>query len=1043
MIPTDGGRYGHGAARSLAAGWLDGGRGWASREVVCVCVSACRLSTPFVWPSACLHCLGVERGTMRARVTAATNDPSVAMPTPDLPPGATPSGMAVSATVGARPVRQLVYDDDEGDNKYKAYQEQQNAKMWTFVLVFTLCAIVFMCSLASYVVLEGRKGARVDATELARAELALSSPLEKEVRFLRKQLVEEEKKEAKLQGEFERIEKATKSLRDEESKRWAEENQRWRKVAPEMMQQIRAPPQPVPLHSHGAPHVPPPIAGLFAQAFGPPKGVVPTTNLNGDPNKAAETVEKVSATAPLSPRAQTIVQAMRATALPGASNATVAEHAGHGAWEPSPSHHRMARAIVKTLSTEDLVGAVMVIGVDSYEYTPSLHKAVKEGRLAGIFLHRDVTTRTKDVRTVKTYTDWLQARARVAWGDSLPLIIASDDEGGHFNNYPYAYQEWPNNLAVAAVNDTTKAYEYGREYGKNIRSTGINMVFAPCMDVNIEPLNPVIGLRSFGSDPAEVGRMGVAVMQGFLASGVFPTLKHFPGHGRTKLDSHVALPSISASVDSLEKTELLPFQKAIDAGVPLIMAGHLVVPALDKKPGWPSTFSKTILSDRLRKQMGFRGILVTDSLSMAGAKKVAAGLSSSPGEVFLQSLLAGNDLLMDSTSLHPGVGDWNVIFTYLATKANGDAAILKRLRQAAARVIALRLSMHEARQRARADPPTKTVEGEKLVRELYARSTTVVRDENALLPLGKEHANSKDTLLIIPNSLNVKETEAAFLGARVVHFSPNVPCTDRSRVEQAIQDWLADRPDDESVDAGRIVLAVHDFNVSPMVLMHTVYKEQLELAWKIYGILSEKPRFLKKVVFASVENPYDLIAMPAFPTIAVAFGSGGEAMKMFWERLVHSNKNELLPRALPVDLPLLDAKMPDYASKHPPSRDAECAHTHSPAAPSSGLPKKVEARFGSAGDSCETVCVAAKKVCAPQYFNAINTCDVLRTKFSCNECLENLGMDQPAQVKQSASRWPGRCLFTSELKTEVGFHGVERCMAKHPDTIRLCPCVPS
>ena len=282
--------------------------------------------------------------------------------------------------------------------------------------------------------------------------------------------------------------------------------------------------------------------------------------------------------------------------------------------------------------------------------------------------------------------DWLNERSTLALGEYFPLIIASDDEGGHFNNYPYAFSEWPNNLGLASVNDTIAAHRFGLEYGKELKSVGINVVFGPCMDVNIEPKNPVIGVRSFGSNPQTVGSLGSAVVKGFLDAGVFPTLKHFPGHGRTTMDSHVSLPTIKAAASSLQQVEQ-PFQMGIDNGAPLVMSGHLVVPAFEKKSGWPATFSEHILKHILRKNMSFNGVIVTDSLSMQGARKAAK--SNDEGVVFYNSLMAGNDLLMDSTSLHCGQGQWNGVNKFLVTKVNENKKALARLKDAAKRVISL------------------------------------------------------------------------------------------------------------------------------------------------------------------------------------------------------------------------------------------------------------------------------------------------------------------------------------------------------------------
>jgi len=964
------------------------------------------------------------------------------VPEPLQPPGQlSQQGSAAagsrSVQAGTTSARRLEFEDpDDQEVKYRIYHEHQTKKVWTYILIFTLCILVWVCVVTSYVVLKAKAANRVDPKELARAELELGgTSLQKEVRMLRKRLVDEEKMEAKLQGQLDRDEKAIKELREQESKLWGEENKRWGNVSPELMRKVPPGSRPIIFPGGPPPHVARglPLPGKLPSGAG---AKAATTDLNkGDPNDLASTFEKLPFTADVvSKRGQTFDQMYKTMTKNNNSEAAI---------------RAAARAVAKEMTKEELLGSILVVGVSTYEYSPQLHEHLKRGNIGGLFLHRDLSAQSNTVGRVRKYTDWLKQRSRVAWGDSLPLIISSDDEGGHFNNYPYAFKEWPNNLAIAAVNSTAKAYMYGRQYGKDIRSTGVNVVFAPCMDVNVEPLNPVIGLRSFGSNPSAVARMGVSVMKGFLASGIFPTLKHFPGHGRTKLDSHIALPSVTVPLKALEETELPPFQAGVLAGVPLVMTGHLIVPSMETQQAWPATFSKKIITGYLRKKLGFRGVVVTDSLSMAGAKKAAAAIGNKPGEVFFQALMAGNDLLMDSTSLHPGAGDWDAIRKLILEKATASKHVLARLRDAGARVLELKYKILAAKTRIQSDVSGSHASGagasgnqkQDLVNDMYRASATVVRDEasSSMLPL-KARASSPGTLVLFPNTINVKETEAAFKGARFVHFAQNVPCNQRTQVLKEVKQWAEGQESLAENERSPLVFAVHNFNTNKYVLMHTIYKEQIELEWSVFKFLKKK-KMLDQVLFVSIENPYDLLSTPPFPTVAVAFGSGRYAMQALWKKLIEDPKG-VLPRDLPVDVRKL---MPTKKKlgKPPKSREAECAaHIHNSAPrPPSVLPKNLMVLKGKAGQSCSTVCLEAKKACAPQHFNELNNCDMLNSHFTCKECMENLGMDQPAMVKPTAARWAGRCLFTGDMTTEVGFHGVERCMAKHTDTVRLCPCM--
>src|SRR5690606_1751945 len=198
---------------------------------------------------------------------------------------------------------------------------------------------------------------------------------------------------------------------------------------------------------------------------------------------------------------------------------------------------------------------------------------------------------------------------------------------------------------VGAVEDNYLVKQMGNAIGEQAKTLGVNFNFAPVVDVNTNPQNPIIGNRSFGSDVENVAQKGINYMLGMKEKKVLASAKHFPGHGDTSTDSHKTLPTVDHDLTRLKSVELAPFQKLIDAGVPAIMVAHLNVPALDDS-GTPSSLSKKIITDLLKNEMHFKGLIVTDALNMDGVAKVYP-----PGEVDAMAFEAGNDILLFSQNV--------------------------------------------------------------------------------------------------------------------------------------------------------------------------------------------------------------------------------------------------------------------------------------------------------------------------------------------------------------------------------------------------------
>ena len=231
-------------------------------------------------------------------------------------------------------------------------------------------------------------------------------------------------------------------------------------------------------------------------------------------------------------------------------------------------------------------------------------------------------------------TNYFQALSKI------PLLISQDAEWGLSMRLDSTIR-FPREIMLGAIQNDTLIYEFGKEMARQCRRVGVNVSFSPVVDINNNPLNPVIGDRSFGEDKFNVSAKGIAYMRGLQDGGVLACAKHFPGHGDVDQDSHKTLPTVNASRQHLDSVELYPFRKMIAAGVGSIMVAHLSIPSIDTSVNLPSSLSKKVVTGLLKLEMGYKGLSITDALNMKGA-----GSYIHPGEIDLKALLAGNDILL-------------------------------------------------------------------------------------------------------------------------------------------------------------------------------------------------------------------------------------------------------------------------------------------------------------------------------------------------------------------------------------------------------------
>lgn len=442
-----------------------------------------------------------------------------------------------------------------------------------------------------------------------------------------------------------------------------------------------------------------------------------------------------------------------------------------------------------------------------------------------------------DIYESAVLIDRLQSQA------SVPLLIGSDFERGAAFRIRHTLS-LPWNMAVGATRSEQWAYRQGRITAQEARALGVNWIFAPVVDVNNNPANPVINIRAYGEDPHLVGRLGAAFVAGAQQVGVLATAKHFPGHGDTEVDSHLSLPVIPVERPRLERIEWVPFRKAIRAGVKSIMTAHVAVPALEEDPGRPATLSTAVLEQVLRNELGFRGLIVTDSMKMKGLTR---GFWS--GEAAVQALEAGVDVLLDPP-------DARVVFGALleAVKAGrlSESRVnrsVERILQAKAWLGLSRRKRTDLRQLARSmNAPALR----RQVQELADASVTLVKDDLSQVPLDVRRVRSAHLTIVSPTSSSNPAAELeGHLGSRLDSLE-----VDRLSPEAAPS--LLNQAKSRAANADLCVVALH----VPLV----TGTGRLGLPPLLADWLKELVRVKPSALLISLGDPYLIRQLSFFPT---------------------------------------------------------------------------------------------------------------------------------------------------------------------------------
>lgn len=422
---------------------------------------------------------------------------------------------------------------------------------------------------------------------------------------------------------------------------------------------------------------------------------------------------------------------------------------GAGALVPSAPYIARAQtadearvdALMARMSLEQKIGQLLLVFVSGRDLSPSLQRSIDEYHAGGIVLFQDNISDSLQTVTLINAAQTAAISANVG----IPLFVAVDQEGGTISRMPPNAALFPSQMALAATGDLDMAELMARSHAAQLKALGFNMNLAPVLDVNDNPDNPVIGTRSFGSDPQWAAQLGGRMVKAYKDSNIIAVVKHFPGHGNAAVDSHEALPVVRKSAEEIDAVELAPFKQMVWTGdADAVMTAHVAFPALDDS-GLPATLSGKILGGVLRDRLGFRGLIVSDSMSMDAIDR-----KFTTAQAMVMAFRAGIDLLATGSDIGRFEPAARREYQSLLRAIRDEPALQQRLNESVRRILLTKAryglldwTAHDA---AAADAILAAPEQLTAARAVAAKSVTLMRDLDGQLPLKDNDA----VLLIAP-----------------------------------------------------------------------------------------------------------------------------------------------------------------------------------------------------------------------------------------------------------------------------------------------------
>ena len=464
-------------------------------------------------------------------------------------------------------------------------------------------------------------------------------------------------------------------------------------------------------------------------------------------------------------------------------------------WTDLPDE-KLAAELTERMSDEELLAQILMFGWAGAEPSDLLNSWVTQRGLGSV---KVFGWNTDNIQKVAKSVRQLQQEAAER-PFKIPLFVATDQEGGWIRHVKGETSDTPGNMAIGASGYPIDAYYSGFYINREIRALGINMNFAPTVDLYSNLDSSVIGPRSFGSGAVNAGILGEAFAKGSIDAGVIPTAKHFPGHGDTSLDSHGRLPQIEIDEKTLNNRELIPFKYLIKANIPAIMSGHLSFPQFESD-GTPASLSKLMLMYILRGQLNYQGLIITDDMMMNGATLFAGSFA----KAVTMAIEAGNDIIISSTTANL----YDNLWVNNINRMENNVEFKARVKDAAYRVILAKLKYFKSENHAPLYPDENTIyehipdkEGQKFFLDQACRSISVYKKGSAFpfVPQAGEKVLVAGPFLSLYN-----EARRCYPEISTFHFSYEL-----RRDESNFDEWNAARLTQVADGYDTILIVVYD-----------------------------------------------------------------------------------------------------------------------------------------------------------------------------------------------------------------------------------------
>ncbi len=528
------------------------------------------------------------------------------------------------------------------------------------------------------------------------------------------------------------------------------------------------------------------------------------------------------------------------------------------------SELRKAGEILAGMTVEEKVGQMFMLdfrkyqGVAVTEINEDIAAAIQKYTPGGIILFEENTVEALQTKRLIGEFQWNSPK--------IPLFMAVDQEGGVVARMKYA-TTMPGNMALGATGDERLTYRVAKTVGKELKALGFNVNFAPVIDVNNNPDNPIIGVRSFGGNPELVTRLGLKFMEGLNDAGVISAVKHFPGHGDTGVDSHIDLPAILHNMERLESIELKPYYTMIEHQVDMIMTAHITFPGIEEGPALPATLSPKCLTGLLRERMGFQGVIITDALDMKAITK-----RYGQSQAAAMAINAGADILLMPREI-------DMTIPYIVQQVKNGNIPLARIDASVKRILALKqkrgilgLKKQNPAQ-GLGNISLKIVgsqAGDRLKQKAAGEAVTLVRNVNQTLPF--RPAGGQKVIFFAPSSQGKEMVESAIQGIVPGICGGDLPVTGFNYENL---DSLTPEQKKAVLEGDYIILFTRTVTAKDMAPQSSFIAAY---ARELVAYANEKD---KRIVAVAIRNPYDIQFIPEVKAYLAAYsdwnGGGVEA----------------------------------------------------------------------------------------------------------------------------------------------------------------------